>query len=338
MTAGNVQQEVTQVTGDHSRVWLMLAESHLQDPQGATENWLDSSHVRVLAYSFYHNRLVLFAPVLDTPAVPVNNLAPQHTLRGVIGGNVLLGYDLPASEYRPDDVVHLGLYWREMGPSETSVELVDKRGRVLDRQPLTSHNDGLVRRQQADFAVHTFTPSGRCHFRLVSLQELSQPISFGTLLIQGTRPLPFAGDPTHPLEAQLGEGIQFHGYDLTPEGALSAGGELTYDLYWEPTMEIALDYTVFVHLLGPFNPVTGGPVWAQHDGQPMEGKYPTHSWLTGRVVKDRHVLALPPDMPPGEYQVEVGLYDLASGMRLPVIPPDGMRDTRILLDAVRIVQ
>ena len=102
-------------------------------------------------------------------------------------------------------------------------------------------------------------------------------------------------------------------------------------------MEIVLDYTVFVHLLGPFNPATGGPVWAQHDGQPLGGQYPTHSWLTGRVVKDRHVLTLPPDMPPGEYQVEVGLYDLASGMRLPVIPPDGMRDTRILLDAVRIV-
>jgi hypothetical protein len=315
----------------------MLAESHLQDPQGATEDWLEASYDRVLGRSFYHNRLVLFTSVSDTPSVPISNLAPQRALHGMVGENVLLGYDLPTSEFRADDVVHLGIYWRETGPSQASVELVDRRGRVLERQRMASRDDGLVRRRQADFTVHEFTPRGRYHFRLVSPKQLSQPISFGTLLVQGTRQLPPTGDPTRPLEARVGEGIQFHGYDLAPEGALPPGGTLSFDLYWESTREIALDYTVFVHLLGPFNPATGGPIWAQHDGQPLEGQYPTHSWLTGRVVKDHHVLTLPPDMPPGEYQVEVGLYDLASGVRLPVIRPDGKRDTRILLDTVRIV-
>jgi len=123
---------------------------------------------------------------------------------------------------------------------------------------------------------------------------------------------------------------------VTPEGLVQPGEALAFDLYWEAIGKITVDFTVFVHLLGPFNPATGGPVWAQHDGQPLEGQYPTRHWLVGPVIKDRHVVTLPPDMPSGEYQVEVGLYLLATGERLPVNQPDGTRDTRILLSSIRV--
>jgi hypothetical protein len=34
------------------------------------------------------------------------------------------------------------------------------------------------------------------------------------------------------------------------------------------------------------------------------------------AIPDRHVLALPPDLAPGEYEVRAGLYDPQSGARL----------------------
>jgi hypothetical protein len=340
LTPENVEQELTRAIGDHPRMWLMLAESHLQDPQGAVESWMGAHYTRVLSHSFYHNRLALYASAPDRPAVPVTNLAPQYALQGMAGQNVVLGYDLPTTEYRPDDVVHLGLYWREMNSARVRVELVDRQGRAVESHPLFSSGDGLIRRQQVDFVILPFTPGGRYHFRLVTSEgEARWPVmSFGSLAVQGTRPLPPAGQPTHSLEARLGDVIQFHGYDLDPDGVLHPGGTLTFDLYWEAIGKIPLDYTVFIHLLGPFNPTTEGPVWAQHDGQPLEGQYPTRSWLVGPVIKDRHVVTLPPDMPPGEYPIEVGLYNLVTGERLPVIQPDGMGDTRILLSSVHVVQ
>lgn len=335
ITPQNVERELTRAIGDHPRAWLMLAESHLQDPQGAAERWMEAHYTPLLSHAFYHNRLILYAPAPDRPAVSAENLAPQYLLEGMAGGNMLLGYDLPTSEYRPGDTIHLGLYWRETTPAQVTVELVDGRGRGVDSHSLAGWGDGLIRRRQVDFAVLPFTPAGRYHFRLCAPEG---GLSFGGLSIQGTSPLPPAGLPIHPLEARLGEAIRFHGYDIAPEGPVRPGGTLTFDLYWEATGKIAQDYTVFVHLLGPFNPATGGPVWAQHDGQPLEGQYPTRHWLVGSVVKDRHGVALPPDMPPGEYPVEVGLYLLATGERLMVTSSDGTQDTRILLGSVRVIR
>lgn len=339
ITPENVERELTRSIGDHPRTWLMLADSHLQDTQGAAEDWMDAHHTRVLSYPFYHNRLTLYASVPDRPAVPESNLSPQYLLQGRAGENPLLGYDLPTSEYRPGDAIHLGLYWRETVPVQITVELADRWGRTVESHVLAGWGDGLVRRRQLDFAVLPFTPQGRYHFRVgTSGGEVDRPtISFGNLTIGGTKSLPPAGQPVHALEARLGAAIRFHGYDVTPEGLAQPGQTLTFDLYWEATEKIDQDYTVFVHLLGPFNPATGGPVWAQHDGQPLEGQYPTRHWLVGSSIKDRHVVTLPPDIPPGEYQVETGLYLLGTGERLPVNQADGARDTRILLDSIWVI-
>ena len=54
------------------------------------------------------------------------------------------------------------------------------------------------------------------------------------------------------------------------------------------------DYTVFAHVTGPTNPANGSTVWAQADGQPGGGTYPTTQWQTGQTVIESYGLALPP--------------------------------------------
>ena len=97
-------------------------------------------------------------------------------------------------------------------------------------------------------------------------------------------------------------------------------------------------YTVFTHLLGEaFNPDTRGPVWGQHDGLPLDGGLPTFQWPVGRVIRDRHTMSIDPDAPPGVYSLEVGMYLLETGQRLPVRTAGGeLIGDRMLLEPIEV--
>jgi hypothetical protein len=71
--------------------------------------------------------------------------------------------------------------------------------------------------------------------------------------------------------------------------------------------------TTFVHLGDP----TQAPV-AQVDGPPLGGDYPATYWEAGELFDDRFVLTLPEGLPPGNYPLQLGLYDPQNGRRLPV--------------------
>jgi hypothetical protein len=97
--------------------------------------------------------------------------------------------------------------------------------------------------------------------------------------------------------------------------ALPAEQTLTVTLYWEALAQMGYDYTVFVHLLD-----ADGNQVAQHDGQPWwEVSIPTTTWQPGEKLRDRHTLALPPDLPPGTYHLWVGAYYWQTLERLPVL-------------------
>jgi hypothetical protein len=123
------------------------------------------------------------------------------------------------------------------------------------------------------------------------------------------------------------------------DSARKAPGErLKVTLYWQVLEPLDRDYTVFTHLLGEYNPATGGPVWAGHDGQPDGGHYPTSAWRVGQTVIDVHTLDLAPDIPPGTYQLEAGLYLLQTLARLPTADSTGapLPGDAALLGAINI--
>lgn len=80
-----------------------------------------------------------------------------------------------------------------------------------------------------------------------------------------------------------------------------AGEDLNVGLFWRASAPPAANYTVFVQLLD-----SGGQVAAQHDRWPGDGLYPTATLRTGQVITDN--LALPLDVPPGDYRLITGLY------------------------------
>ncbi len=113
---------------------------------------------------------------------------------------------------------------------------------------------------------------------------------------------------------------------------VSAGNVLTLELGWVALRQPSAEYTVFVQLLDEADHLV-----AQRDMRPVGGTAQTSSWgqaggtpadpdtpATGTaVIPDLVGLLIPEDTPPGSYRMIMGLYDGATGTRLPVRLSDG---------------
>jgi len=140
------------------------------------------------------------------------------------------------------------------------------------------------------------------------------------------------------LRYTLGDHIQLIGYDLD-RAEVMPGQALLLTLHWQTRAPLAQRYTVFAHVIGGVNPVTQSPVWAQMDSEPAGGSRPTDTWQVNETMDDRYGLLIPPHTPPGEYLIEIGMYDPATLTRLPVFDEKGNRlpDERVILGTVRVV-
>jgi mannosyltransferase len=85
--------------------------------------------------------------------------------------------------------------------------------------------------------------------------------------------------------------------------SVRGGAALHVDLWWQAVETIDLDYSVGVYLIDQ-----AGRVVVQDDAPPS-GVPPTSAWaVDDTVYHDRHSLALPRRLPPGEYTLAVSVY------------------------------
>jgi len=130
----------------------------------------------------------------------------------------------------------------------------------------------------------------------------------------------------HPLSANLGNLVQLLGYDLTTD-RLKPGDTLQLILYWQALNKMETNFTVFTHLLDENN-----RIWGQKDNRPVNNTYPTTEWIKGEIVVDRYDIIVDGDAPPGEYTLEIGIYDLATSERVPILHAQGqVKDNAITL-------
>ncbi|MDH4135716.1 MAG: DUF2079 domain-containing protein [Anaerolineae bacterium] len=138
-------------------------------------------------------------------------------------------------------------------------------------------------------------------------------------------------DIEHPMEVTLGDQVRFLGYALSPP-PYKRGETLHLTLYWQAMTRIDESYIVFVHLLDK-NEMIGG----QWDSVPGGGLLPTTSWLEGEVIADEYKVPIRVGAPPGEYVIEIGMYDVYTGERLKVWGEGGDAEgNRIVLHKIQI--
>ncbi|MCL6647585.1 MAG: glycosyltransferase family 39 protein [Chloroflexi bacterium] len=144
---------------------------------------------------------------------------------------------------------------------------------------------------------------------------------------------PASAPPTRTTDLQFNGEVRLLGYDVLvdpPDPRERWTGVVSVRLYWQAQRPLSRSYRVFVQLVNPVY-----HVYAAKDNRPGEDRWPTPRWTPGQVVRDDYRLVVLPGTPPGEYQLSVGLYDEATGQRLPL---DGTARTDALLGPVTVRQ
>ncbi len=134
--------------------------------------------------------------------------------------------------------------------------------------------------------------------------------------------------PDQPYDATLGNFAHLTAYGFTPN-PVKSGDVLQLGLRWKPSATASANDKVFTHVID-----NEGNIWAQRDSDPVGGARPTTSWKPGEIIDDNYGLMILPGTPPGDYQIEMGMYGAADGRRLPVTA--GAQGDRLLLAGLRV--
>ncbi len=114
--------------------------------------------------------------------------------------------------------------------------------------------------------------------------------------------------PTTPLDARWSEGPQLLGYSY--DTLTQPGDTIRMPLFWRAPAPVDTDLTLFAHLVD-----ANGKTVLQDDHTPLNTSYPTSRWGPDEVIIDLAQFSLPDNLPLGQYRLQLGWYDLATGER-----------------------
>ena len=302
--------------------------------------------------------------VLEPPAL--QSVTPQYPLHDVWVDErlELLGYDVTETVVAQGGVTSLTLYARATTTPTAILMPFGRLGTVEQRWATDSRHltldwlPGEIIVERYDVYIpYTLSPG-------------IYPLALGyTDMMHGVAELPFNGGMTtlplvditvQPAAAAarqarvLGQSLTNIGNDVALRSArarvglatrngiwqetlpLKAGQPLHLTLTWRVLARPRTSYTIFIHLVD-----AGGALRFGHDYTPLGGAFPSYlwfpKWLEGQQVIDPYRLTISEDTPPGQYWLEVGIYEMGSVRRIPQFSPDGtMTGDRFILGPVLI--
>jgi hypothetical protein len=231
---------------------------------------------------------------------------------------------------QPGDAVLFHAYWQQ------GYFLAYYRGAPLQYGLLDKQNDldAAINSTRNVWAIVQALPH---HAAEDWLAQNAFPIGeqkFGLMRVISYR----AGDPgrgaSFATPALFNNGIALLGYRLNNAPLESGRGVATVQLDWNAIRDIASDFTVSVRLTDP----RGETIWTQEDRQPASGTRPTSEWRANHIVLDRHALAIPAGTPPGEYAIQVVMYDAKSGVAANIVAPENLRGQALALDKIDVIK
>ncbi len=325
----NVESELAPLISEFSRLWVVLADAHMQDPDGLALPWLQARHQTLFDQRFNDKRLVLLADAPMRLTIALSDAHPQFDLSAGVAGRVL-GYDLPAQRAIPGMSAYQAVYVQAPTEQIAQVTWRHESGREMMPHSVTLNAaPGSVARFIAELPVFSSTPAGQ--YELVLRWADGSTVVLPGPRVDGTRSLPALNGRTEQ-PARVGP-FEFVGFAIEPaSGILAPGGTLTVRLDWRIQQPVDQRYTFFAHLLGDaFNPGAGGPMWAGRDSEPLDGGLPTTQWWANEIIADEIRLALPDTLPAGDYQIEIGAYPTGNPERLAVSGAGADQDNRRVL-------
>jgi hypothetical protein len=270
-------------------------------------------------------------------------------------GLQLAAYQYSPTHIEPSEAVYVTLYWQTTRPISTTFNTVVRLISPLDQVAWAQRDQASPRSvptawlEPGDWFAERFVLTTTAEIPIGGYElnfSLYEPRSakFITLyqnedineldrVLLGHVAVPWQGEieTAVPIDATFGNQILLTSYELI--GNLEPGATVIPRLYWEALRPPDDNYNVFVHLLDE-----NGQLVANHDGAPFYGRYPSRAWEPDYIVPDEHPLTLPADLAPGRYRLNVGLYLLATGERLPVFDAAGTEgaDRAVTIDVIDV--
>ena len=130
------------------------------------------------------------------------------------------------------------------------------------------------------------------------------------------------------LPVDFGHQVELLGYELATE-KVATGQELILVTFWQVLEKPESPLCIFVHLLD-----ARSQVWGQHDGLDV----PSAGWEPGDIFVQMHRFSMDPEAPPGEYQLEAGLYSKVNLQRLAVFEGEAALADRVLLQPITVAK
>lgn len=320
----------------------------------------------VVTLSMFLVALAASAPLLSIrpaylrpPILTEHDIPPSATRIQVTYGEAmrLMAYDVDRHIARPGDHVAVALYWQALAQMSEDysiyLQLVPWQGTVLAQKDTYPGGGSYPTRLWTPgevmcdlYYLRVFDDAGRFGPLLADLEaglyrqsdmrripardERGAPVGRPVLARIKIDAPSLTYSPTHELAVDLGGYARLVGYDAPSQ--VTPGEQMTVTLYWRALRPMERDLTVFIHIANDADQVV-----AQGDGPPMWDAYPTSHWKPGDVVRDSHRIVMPLHAHAGNYRVWAGLYDPATGERLPVLNlASASVDNRVLLAGLRV--
>lgn len=285
-----------------------------------------------------------------TPRDPTTLIVDQHT--NVDFGAVvrLVGYDVEPNA-APGTAIPLALYFQvTRNPEQNltgSVTLTAPWWQVWNRaRAVTPFTLDLTNRQVGDIVqanVGARVPgdanAGAYELKLAlddyapqTFLNFANELNLATVAVQALTRSTNMPAIQNTVNARLGEQVEFLGYDLDAPENLKPGDTVQMILYWRALQPMDTPYKVFTHLINAQNEIFG-----QQDKEPLDGARPTTSWAAGEIFTDRYEFQVAPNVTPGKYQIEIGMYHPTDFTRLPTFDVNGNAlGDRILFGELRV--
>lgn len=245
------------------------------------------------------------------------------------GRGTLYGYDLSATQLRAGDVLTATLYWRNEGQEADDAFFVE----VMDAadypwasalaQPRPGFEQAARTRKavlesKATLSLPMGMPRGHYFLKMGFVTDNGQtlvgrfqlPPDGDDILV--ALPDSFPGSDAVPVAHGTNfatDDLSLLGYDLSPT-TIRAGDKGWLTLFWRAKQDAPRDYVVGIRLLADAREIT---YWL---GRPVYSGYATSEWSAGQVVQDPWELSLPEEVSPGDYQLELVLFDSMTGETL----------------------
>lgn len=269
---------------------------------------------------------------VETPAF-ATAIDPQYRADAPLPGTglTLRGYNQDRTTAVPGDPFLLTLFWERTAdaiPDAIKLALVDAAGAPAHAWDVPVIRAGFVNadwpvgetlRAQHALRIPAGLDSGT--YRFVVQGE----IPLETLVVTAPErtfdaPAPETGTTVvWDGRALFGEQIALRRVAVSPPADAGEGVPLTVTLLWTAVGDVPQSYRVFVHLVD-----AQGNIVAQSDGEPANWRRPTSGWVPDEFIVDSHALLLPAERPSGPLSLRMGLYDPATGARLPTAGGDAL--------------